>query len=41
MIQAKDQRLLKDLTEPVRAPDTCESAWQTKRDKKAFRHLWQ
>lgn len=26
MIQAKDQRLLKDLTEPVRAPDTCESA---------------
>lgn len=39
MIQAKDQRLLKDLTEPVRAPDTCESASQRKRDKKAFRHL--
>lgn len=26
MIQAKNQRLLKDLIEPVRAPDTCESA---------------
>lgn len=33
MIQAKDQRLLKDLTEPVRAPDLWECMTKKERQE--------